>query len=311
MPLPWARKLLQRISKDESRAILTGTISDFRIPIRFASLSTMLWPPRHSIPAVFHGYSSYSRPVVARRKAGFTLMELILVVGIMALLMIVVLPAVNGLKNARNITDAAYSIKDLLELARNHALLNTTYTWVGFFEENGAVASTNPATAGTGRLVVSCVAAKDGSSVYQQPIVNPVAAMDATKLLQVTKLTRFDNTHLRTFANGAGSGTDTFAGRPPIPGTNPDNAKIGDTSPPASLRPFQFPVGSVSIPAQYTFTKIIQFSPRGECRINNDNFSIRALAEVGLQPIHGAVADDNKRCAIQINGFGGQVTVYR
>jgi prepilin-type N-terminal cleavage/methylation domain-containing protein len=271
----------------------------------------MLLPPRYSIYPPAYGFFSGSRYAAVRHEAGFTLIELILVVGIMAVLMILVLPAVNGLKNARNITDAAYSIKDLLELARNHALVNTTYTWVGFFEENDATSSTNPATAGTGRLVVSCVASRDGTSVYQQPIVNPVALIDATKLVQVTKLTRFDNIHLRTFTNGTGSGTDTFAGRPAIPGTTPDNAKIGDSSPPASLRPFQYPVGSTSTSAQYTFTRIIQFSPRGECRINNDNFSIRALAEVGIQPVHGTVADDNKRCAIQVNGFGGQVKVYQ
>lgn len=245
------------------------------------------------------------------RQAAFTLVELILVIGIMAVLMIFIGPAVTGLRNARNITDAAYSIKDLLELARNHALLNTTYTWVGFFEENGAASPTNPATAGSGRLVVSCVAAKEGTSVYQQPIVNPVAPMDATKLIQVSKLTRLDNIHLRTFTNGTGNGTDTFTGRPAIPGTAPDNAKIGDSSPPASLRPFQYPVGSASAPAQYTFTKIIQFSPRGECRINNDNFSVRALVEIGIQPRRGTMADDNKRCAIQVNGFGGQVKVYQ
>jgi type II secretory pathway pseudopilin PulG len=239
------------------------------------------------------------------------LIELLVVMGIITVLMILVLPAVNGLKNARDTTDAAYSITDLLELARNHALVNTTYTWVGFFEENGAIASTNPGSPGSGRLVVSCVASKDGTSVYQQPIGNPVTPIDVAKLVQVSKLARFDKIHLRTFTNGTGSGADTFAGRPPIPGATADNAKIGDTSPPASLRPFQYPLGSASTPAQYTFTKIIQFSPRGECRINNDNFSIRALAEVGIQPIQGTVVDDNKRCAIQVNGFGGQVKVYQ
>ena len=243
--------------------------------------------------------------------AGFTLIELMVVVGVVAVLMVLVLPAVNGIKNARDITNTAYSIRDLLELARNHALLNTTYTWVGFFEESDATSSTNPATPGSGRLVVSCVASKDGTTVYQQPVVNPPTPIDVTKLAQVSKLIRFDNVHLRTFTNGAGAGTDTFAGRPPVPGSAPNNAKIGDTSPPASLRPFQYPVGSASIPAQYTFTKIIQFSPRGECRVNNDNFSIRTLHEVGIQPIHGAIVVETKSCAIQVNGFAGHVKVYQ
>jgi Tfp pilus assembly protein FimT len=271
-------------------------------------------PPRNCFAFLRRSSSSPPQSAIIRfpfPRHSFTLIELLVVVGIISVLMILVLPAVNGLKNARDITNAAYAIKALLELARNHALVNTTYTWVGFFEENGATSSTNPATIGSGRLVLSCVASKDGTSVYQQPIDNPVTPMDVTKLVQVSRLTRLDNVHLRTFTNGTGAGTDTFVGRPPIPGTIPDNAKVGDTSPPASLRPFQYPVGNASIPAQYTFTKIIQFSPRGECRINNDNFSIRTLAEVGVQPIHGSALDPNKSCAIQVNGFGGQVKVYQ
>lgn len=253
-------------------------------------------------------------PLVAAprtRFRAFTLIELMVVIGIISISMAVVLPVVTSLKGARDITNSAYTIKDLLELARNYALVNTTYTWIGFFEENAAISSTNPATAGSGRVVVSCVASKDGTSVYLQPIENPATPMDPTKLLQVSKLTRLDNVHLRTFPNGTGGGTDTFATRPPIPGSAPDNAKIGDTTPPGSLRPFQYPVGSSTTRAQYTFTKIIQFSPRGECRVNNDNFTIRALLEIGVQPIHGSALDDAKKCAIQVNGFGGQVKVYQ
>ena len=233
------------------------------------------------------------------------------VIGIISILMVLVLPAVTSLKGARDITNSAYTIKDLLEHARTYALVNGTYAWIGFFEESGSVSSTNPATAGSGRVVVSCVASKDGTSVYEQPIENPATPMDPTKLLQVSKLTKLDNVHLRTFPNGTGGGTDTFATRPPIPGSAPDNAKIGDASPPGSLRPFHYPVGNSTTTAQYTFTKIVQFSPRGECRVNNDNFSIRALLEIGVQPIRGSHLDDAKRCAIQISGFGGQVKVYQ
>lgn len=233
------------------------------------------------------------------------------VIAIISILMALVLPVVTSLKGARDVTNSAYTIKDSLELARNYALVNTTYTWIGFFEENGTISSTNPATAGSGRVVISCIASKDGTSVYQQPIENPATPMDPTKLLQVSKLTKLNNVHLRTFPNGTGGGTDTFATRPPIPGGAPDNAKIGDTSPPGSLRPFQYPVGNATAAAQYTFRKIVQFSPRGECRVNNDNFTIRALLEIGIQPIHGNTVDNAKNCAIQVNGFGGQVKVYQ
>lgn len=246
-----------------------------------------------------------------RGRYAFTLIELMVVIGIIVLLTGLLVPAVTSLKGASDMTSAAYTIKGLLEQARSYALINNTYTWVGFFEENGSVASTNPATAGTGRIVISTVASKDGTIVYKQPVVSPFDSMDPTKLTQVSKLVRLDNVHLRTFTNGSGSGIDSFATRPPIPGNSPDNAKIGDTSPPASLRPFQYPVGNPSMPAQYTFSKAIEFSPRGECRVNNNNYAIRSLLEVTLQPIRGSVLDNNKAHAIQVTGFGGNIKLFQ
>jgi Tfp pilus assembly protein FimT len=233
------------------------------------------------------------------------------VIGIIAALIALLVPAVTSLKGAAEITNSAYTIKGLLEQARTHALINTTYTWVGFFEENGSIASTAPATAGTGRVVISTVASKDGTIVYTQPVVSPSTPMDPTKLVQVSKLIRLDNVHLQTFANGTGTGVDTFLTRPAIPGGSPDNAKIGDASPPASLRPFQYPVGSSSTPAQYTFSKIIEFSPRGECRVNNNNYTIRSLLEVTFQPVRGSVLDNNNPHAVQVNGFCGNIKLYQ
>jgi hypothetical protein len=162
-----------------------------------------------------------------------------------------------------------------------------------------------------GRVVISTVASKDGTIAYKQPVVSPATPMDSARLVRVTKLVRLDNVHLRTFPNGGGSGSDTFPTRPPIPGNLPDNAKIGDTSPPDSLRPFQHPIEGSSTPAQYTFSKVIEFSPRGECRVNNNNYTVRPLIEVGFQPVRGTVLDNSKNCAVQLTGFGGNIKIYQ
>src|SRR5712691_7110946 len=161
--------------------------------------------------------------------------------GIIAILMVLVAPAFTTIKSAGDVTSAAYTIKGALDTARTYAKANNTYTWVGFFEEDASQASTSPATAGTGRIVISIVASKDGTEVYTS-VASPAADMDSagTKLLQVGKLIKLENTHLRTFANGLGTG-DTFPTRPAIPGGSPDNAKIGDTSPPDSLRYLHYP----------------------------------------------------------------------
>ena len=176
-----------------------------------------------------------------RRSSGFTLLELLIVVGIIGLLLVLIAPAFTTIKGGTDVTSVAYTIKGALDTARTYAKANNTYVWVGFFEENASQASTDPATAGTGRIVVSIVASKDGSEVYTS-VDSPPADMDSTgtKLLQVGKLIKLENMHLRTFANGLGTG-DTFPTRPAIPGGSPDNAKIGDTSPPDSLRYFHYP----------------------------------------------------------------------
>jgi prepilin-type N-terminal cleavage/methylation domain-containing protein len=255
----------------------------------------------------------HSRPT-QRENAAFTLIELLVVIGIIALLMALVVPAFTNIKSGTDATSAAYTIKGVLDTARTYAKANNTYAWVGFYEEDASISSTNPATAGNGRIVMSIVASKDGTEVYTS-VASPPADIDSagTRLLQVGKLEKLDHMHLRTFTNGTGTG-DTFPTRPAVSGGTPDNAKIGDTSPPDSLRYFHYPPTGPEGAAQYTFRKMIQFSPRGECRPQNDNYEMRAVMEVGFQPIRGtdvASVDDNKDCAVQLTGFSGNAKIYQ
>jgi prepilin-type N-terminal cleavage/methylation domain-containing protein len=250
-----------------------------------------------------------------QRRNAFTLLELLIAVGIVGLLLVLIVPVFTTIKGGTDVTSAAYAIKGALDTARTYAKANNTYTWVGFYEENVAnPASPNSDTPAVGRIIMSIVASKDGTEVYTS-VGSPAADMDSngTKLLQVGKLIKLDNMHLRTFANGLGTG-DTFPTRPAIPGGSPDNAKIGDTSPPDSLRYFHYPATVTEGAAQYFFRKMIQFNPRGECRPQNDNYEMRAVIEVGLQQTHGTSAPalaDPKNCAVQLTGFSGNVKIYQ
>ncbi len=82
---------------------------------------------------------------------GFTLLELLIVVGIIGLLLVLMAPAFTTIKGGTDVTSAAYTIKGVLDTARTYAKANNTYTWVGFFEEDASLGSTSPATGGPGR----------------------------------------------------------------------------------------------------------------------------------------------------------------
>lgn len=263
--------------------------------------------------------TSALRPLTSqkrKRSAAFTLLELLVVLGIISIMLVLLAPAFTTIKSGTDITTAAYTIRGILENARNYALINRTYTWVGFVEEDGSQPSTDPATVGTskvGRVAICTVASNDGSTVYTS-VASPAQDMDpnGTKLTQLGKLIKLDNVHLlQTFENGTGDGSDKFPGRPSIPSTSPESAQIGFSTPPDTLRYFHYPPTKTEANAQYKFYKMFQFSPRGECRPQNDNYPIRSIMEVAFQPIRGTVVDDNKKCAVQLTGFGGNIKIYQ
>src|SRR5438093_242200 len=216
--------------------------------------------------------------------AAFTLVELLIVVAIIALLMVLVAPAFTSIKSGSDVTSAAYTIKGVLDTARTYAKANNAYTWVGFYEENVSnPSSPNTDTPPVGRLIMSIVASKDGTKIYDP---NSLAPIGAAALIQVGKLTKIENVHLWTHTDAPSGTGSTFDTRPNVVSTY----CIGNSSPSNSATPFQYPVGNPAPSAQYTFLKAVQFSPGGEGRINNNSNPLQTVAEVALEPTHGAAA---------------------
>src|SRR5438067_5373336 len=215
------------------------------------SLTSTLRPRRRLLRA--EGYPPWLAEAIRQRRltSGFTLIELLVVIGIMILLTALLTPAFTNLKSADDVTSAAYTIKGVLEQARTYAMANNTYTWVGFYEEDASQSSTNPATPGVGRLVMSVVASKDGTTVYSPNSTTNPDPIDPTKLAQLGKLVKIENVHLPLFTIGTGIGT-TFDTRPalqndPVVGYN--DSRFGElngspTAPTTNAKfPFQYPVG--------------------------------------------------------------------
>src|SRR5438128_1122631 len=88
--------------------------------------------------------SAFTLPKSRVRPSAFTLVEMLVVIAIIALLMVLVAPAFTSLKGAGDVTNAAYTIKGVLEQARTTAMASNTYSWVGFYEEDASVPSANP-----------------------------------------------------------------------------------------------------------------------------------------------------------------------
>ncbi len=262
------------------------------------------------------------------KPAAFTLVEMLVVIGIVLALVALLAPAFTTLRNAGDVTSAAYAIKGALEQARIYAVANGTYTWVGFYEENtSAAAPTNvaPPYPGKGRLLMASIFSTDGTKIFED--TDPAAPLPAARFKQIGKLVRIEGVHVTDVGpppSPAPSPTpspDKFDGRPRLPYTdgapfdhynrissdNPSGTQVsGDQA--------RFPFSVQN----YTFYKEVRFSPRGEATING-TYGLKHTAEIGLVQTHGDTAPtpppgsntySGNAVAIQFNGIAGQFRIY-
>jgi prepilin-type N-terminal cleavage/methylation domain-containing protein len=264
-------------------------------------------------PAVA-AYSAEAAAKAGSREGGFTLLELLIVMGIIGLLLVLMAPAFTYIKGGNDVTSAAYTIKDVLDTARTYAKANNAYTWVGFYEEDTtATAPTNntPPYPGKGRVLLAVVASKDGTSIYQD--TDPGASLPSDRISQVGKLVRIEGIHLTDIGNPSPTPNptpvpDTVPARPYTPYTEGSPLdhfnRISSDSSDTTLFPFTA--------QNYTFYKTIRFNPRGDANINS-TYSLKHEGEIGAKPAHGTIVDTNSSnvTAIQFTGVSGNVKIYR
>jgi len=251
------------------------------------------------------------------QEAGFTLLELLVVIALISMLMVLALPALSGIKAAGNATKAAYDLAGTLEQARAYAMANNTYVFVGIAEVDSSVdpsakpqvATADPAIGG--RVAVAVVASKDGTRGYDVTsgsLPNPAWSGPnlAANLVAIGKLQRFENIHLApkfsTITNGGGTTR---------PSVSSGNYQIGNTNC-TSVTPFDWPPGSSTGSGQYAFQKVINFDPQGVARIqtSGNTDTVGQYMEIGLQQTRGKTVSTNA-AAIQIDCMSGTTRIYR
>jgi len=231
---------------------------------------------------------------------GFTLLELLIVVGIIGLLLVLIAPAFTTIKGGSDVTSAAYTIKGVLDTARTYAKANNTYAWIGF---SGSIGSTV-----TGSVALCVVASKDGTDLGTS--VNQVGnRVDITTVVTpIGKVMRLENAHI------GDTGT---------PQSSPSPAPEFETRASVNVN-YRIGASGSQYDSDYyfleqgtQFDRWIRFSPRGEAIVKGGSTQITQYAEVGLLPTHGtalAVAitpASGNLVAIQVSGFGGNVRIYR
>ena len=240
----------------------------------------------------------------------FTLLELVLVTGIIVIVIGFIAPAFTGIKGGSDVSKAAYDIVGTLELARAYAMRNNTYVFVGLTEVDDSVdPSVMPQVTTTdnpyGRVALAAVASKDGARHFQYATANQGADwqanyVDSTKpeykgahLTALTKIQRFENLHFLvefgSWTQAAHPASSMARSLPSASGTW--SYSLGSPKC-VSVIAFTWPLGSVLNDGyQYRFDKVIVFDPHGVARIQNNSNSddITQRLEIDLEPSHGTI----------------------
>ena len=202
-------------------------------------------------------------------------------IGIIAIMFALVIPAFNSLAGSRGITRAINDVAGILELARAEAMATRSYVYVGFANTTNAD--------GNAELRMGAVASLDGSS-----------GTSAANLQPITKLVKIPNIQMTNYTN--------------LPQIVKDFADV-------SIRTnddyvINFPTtallkGKFSDPA-FDDCPTVAVSPQGQIlHATSPMVFFRTTGSVGLLLMRGTVASTSDGAIVSYYGGTGQLRVTR
>lgn len=246
--------------------------------------------PDMRAPNLFYSSPQQAPPRLSstRGNRGFTLVELIIVLGIILMILGFTAPAVVGILRGRKVEQALSVVSDVLERARIEAVTQNTYLWTGFLNVPPA-----DSVSGQDELWILTFKSKTGESRISSPAsilpYGPLRRVEGSSLVNKDKLP--DN-----LSSLMKEGSSDF------------NAES------VSSKALKW-AGAGSSGAK-NFDRLILSTPRGEALIETGNTDMpppQAYLWFGLSKTsQGSVAPNEKDCAaLSVSGLTGRVLVVR
>ena len=217
----------------------------------------------------------------ARRTGAFTLLELMVVIGIMAVMFALVVPAFESVSGSRGITRAVTDVAGILELARGEAMAARTYAYIGFVNATNAD--------GNSELRIGAVLSLDGSSDTSPANLTPISRLAKIPNVQMTDFTTLPQL-VKSSADASISSNDEYVKNFPA------SAHLKDK--------FQ--------DAGFDSCATVTISPQGEIlHATNPTVFFRTTGSVGLALMRGTAMAQNDGAIVSYYGGTGQIRVTR
>jgi Tfp pilus assembly protein FimT len=247
------------------------------------SMRAPLLPPKHA----------QHPPQKAGSSAAFTLVELVIVLGIVLLMLGFAAPSVVGILKGKRVEQALAAVSDMLERSRMEAMSQNTYVWAGLCN----ISKQDPENrSGQDELWLLTFRNKNGDSRIPDDQLSPdMLPNSALRRVEGVNMIAREKLPERVAALFPSTGKD-FVEEPPL--------KTG-------LRW----AGAGPSTGRY-FTRIILFTPRGEAILETGSTELPSphpYLWLGLSRTNnGEPAPSEKdMAAVLVSGFSGRVTLVR